>query len=228
MKNIFKIVLVIFIIVIIILVTSFLLYFIEPSYDHSEILTKEEIQSILDKRSTVNNVYVKFVNQQKVGDLGNETEFTEFFVKDSFIKEVATTKNGTLKIMQENKESGEVLWILEDKHTVFKMQNSMSVFSAFEKYEVGDIINQEGVEYIGKTKINDRDTIVLKIQQNWKYKEFIYIDKETGIISKHIMKTLFVTLTNTAEIKMNVVKDDDVKFIDYTSKYPDFTVAGES
>lgn len=228
MKKALKIFLIILIVILVILGIKMFLYFSEPSYDKSLALTNDEIVKIFEKRKDLQNIYVKYTKQQKIGDLDNETLFTEIFLKDELIKEVATTKNGKLKIMQEDRATGNVLWIFETKDTVMKMNNSsMGVFSTFEKNDIPPLEDSNLVEYLGKTKIDERNVVVIKLQEEWNYKEIFFIDEETGIVLKHITKTPLLTLTDVAEIKVGSVKDEDVEFIDYKVKYPEFKVAGE-
>ena len=47
------------------------------------------------------------------------------FVKDNMVKVVETTENGQKKIYQENRDTGEVIWLFETKECIVKYQNKI-------------------------------------------------------------------------------------------------------
>ena len=91
--------------------------------------------------------------------------------------------------------------------------------------------NEESDEYmyLGRTKVNKRDTVVIKLYNNKSYWTTIYyIDEETGIIVKEMRRnspgTLMYTTRKSLKFELNTVTDEDVKKIDYKTIYPDFRV----
>ena len=206
-------------------------YAYNPSYDKSEMMTQEDIQNILNKRLNVKNIYAKNIREDKIGDVGNLILYSEFFVKDNMVKVVETTENGQKKIYQENRNTGEVIWLFETKECIVKYQNKMNAFDIVKGY---DYLNLEedvfisdvytNLDYLGKTKIDDRNVIVILLERNDVVKEFIYIDEETGFILKHITKNPLVQYVSETKIKVDFVTDDEVKMIDYEKEYPNYKV----
>lgn len=206
-------------------------YVYNPSYDKSVVMTKEDIQMVLDKRLDVKNIYVKSVREDKLGAVDNPVVYSEFFVKGNMAKVIEMTENGKRKIYQEDKNSGEGIWIFETKGTVAKFKNQMSAFDLIKGYDYLDLEKDVFASdtyiklvYLGKTKIDDRNVIAVLLERNDRVKELLYIDEETGFILKHITKSIFTNYTTETQIKVGSVTDDDVRFIDYEKDYPDFKV----
>lgn len=231
MKKVLKILLGILIILVFAFGVVMFRYAYDPSYDKSEMMTLEDIQEVLNKRINVKNIYVKNIREDKLGDVDNLILYSEFFVKDNMVKVIEMTENGKRKIYQENRDTGEVIWLFETKEIVSKYQNNMNAFDLVKGYDYlsleDDVFASEvytKLKYLGKTKIDDRNVIVVLLERNDMVKELIYIDEETGFIIKHITKNPFVQYTSEAEIKVGNVTDDDVKFIDYEKEYPNYKV----
>ena len=224
MKKALKVILMIIIVLIIILFLGILIaYSINPTYDKTDMLTKEQVQQILNKRTELNNIYAKFTREDKVGTMGNLTLYTEYFIKDNMAKSVRMTESGKKKIIQEDKDINKVVWIFETDEVVIN-QSHMGVFDTFKIYDTFDISESDGFEYLGKTFIDERPVIAIKLDLSNFAKEYIYIDEETGLIAKHIMKSPFIKITNITEIKPGIVTDEDVAFIDYETEYPDYRI----
>ena len=231
MKKVLKILLGVLIIVAIAFGIIMIRYAYNPSYDKSEMMTKEDIQAVLNKRLDVKNIYVKSVREDKLGEVDNLILYSEFFVKDNMVKVVETTENGKRKIYQENRDIGEVIWLFETKEIVSKYHNNMNAFDLVKGYDYLNLDDDvfafdtyTNLKYLGKTELNNRSVIAVLLERNDMVKEIIYIDEETGFILKHISKHPFVQYTSEAEIKIGIVTDDDVKFIDYEKEYPNYKV----
>lgn len=231
MKNVFKFLILILLVFVIVFGLLMLHYAYTPSYDKSVVMTKEDIQMVLNKRLNVKNIYVKTVKADKLGAVDNPVVYSEFFVKDNMAKVIEMTESGKRKIYQENKNSGEGIWIFETNGIIAKFQNQMSTFDLIKGYDYLDFEKDvfasdtyTKLVYLGKTKIDNRSVIAVLIERNDMVKELIYIDEETGFILKHITKSIFSHYTTETEIKIDILNDENVKFIDYEKEYPDFKV----
>lgn len=231
MKIVLKVLIGVLLVIIITFGVLLFRYAYTPSYDKSTPMTKEDIQLILSKRLNVDNIYVKNVSDQKIGDVNNLISYSEFFIKDNMVKVIETTQNGKRKIYQENTDTKECIWIFETKNIIAKFQNQMSAYDLIKGSDFLDL-NQDvfssstytNLIYLGKTKISNRNVIAVLLERDDKVKEIIYIDEETGFILKHITKNIFTHYTANTEIAQNIVSDDDVKFINYEINYPNFRV----
>lgn len=231
MKNVFKFLILILLVFVIVFGLLMLHYAYTPSYGKSVVMTKEDIQMVLNKRLNVKNIYVKTVKGDKLGAVDNPVVYSEFFIKDNMAKVIEMTESGKRKIYQENKNSGESIWIFETNGTIAKFQNQMSTFDLIKGYDYLDFekdvfasVTYTKLAYLGKTKIDNRSVIAVLIERNDMVKELIYIDEETGFILKHITKSIFSHYTTETEIKIDILNDENVKFIDYEKEYPDFKV----
>lgn len=231
MNKLFKIFIAILIFLVVIIGIIMLCYIYNPTYDITEKISQNDIQNIMNKRLSVENVYIKHTREDKIGDMDNLVLYSEFFVKDNMVKVVETTESGKRKIFQENRDNGEVIWILEPQEIVIKYQNKMNAFDLVKGYDYlnleEDVFSSEtytNLKYLGKTKINNRNVIAVLLERKDMVKEFIYIDEETGFILKHISKNPFIRYTSVAEIEVGKVTDDDVRMIDYESVYPNYRI----
>lgn len=116
-----------------------------------------------------------------------------------------------------------VVMIANEKATDVKWQRNTFVFD-FEYDEENDEYT-----YLGRTKVNGRNTVVVKVYNTQVYTTRIYyIDEETGIIVKEKNKEnsdpLMYRTSHTLKFELDTVTDEDVEKIDYKTKYPDFEV----
>ena len=75
--------------ILIVLVIAFVLlmfrYVYNHSYDKSVVMTKEDIQMVLDKRLDVKNIYVKSVREDKLGAVDNPVVYSDatFYINNN-------------------------------------------------------------------------------------------------------------------------------------------------
>jgi hypothetical protein len=226
MRKSMKIALIIIIVVMIIAGLYVLGYYIDPMFlDKTNHLSKEEIQDILDRRYWITNIYTKYTMQHKEGEIGNLTLYSETYLKDDIAKHITYYENGKKSIVQENRVSNDIINISENEEVVARFfDENFGAFHSFYQSSLYDVDYYYDIfKYLGRTTINGRDSIVIKLQKKGQpIKQIVYIDVETGLITKLVEKNiLFRNITNT-EIKLGVVTDQDVTFIDYGTIYPDF------
>lgn len=224
MKNVKKIVVFCVLVALIILLIMTFQYFMMPSFEHANTMSKEEVTEVLNKRKTIDKLYAMFESEVKSGGTeDNHILYKEFFINNNFAKMVSTLEKGEKQIYQEDKSNGEIVWISELDELIIKMDNpQMSVFAGIYGYDLSDLEDYEEFKHLGNTTLDGRECIVIFLMsKNSKVREIVYVDKETGLISKHIKKTLFRTITDVT--KISVLKDENF-MIDAEITYPNYKV----
>ena len=225
--------------------------------DKSNPLTIEEVLSLSDNSGDITNIHIVckdpgtfedtwemlFPNKktkEKLNDggtIGYSIGEIETFVKDDKIVKLSKDKNRT-------KEKGiydEIIYNWEDIEAKESITLSINgkyglhlkndeIHVSWKSYFFDTEKNEENGEYfyLGQTKMNGRDTVVIKIYDSSVYTMRVYyIDKATGLIVKEKYKKsdmLMYTTRRTLEFEINTVTDNDVEKIDYKTRYPDFNV----
>ena len=203
-------------VIIVILLVIFFVSIQDPSYDKTQNLSKEDVQSVLDKSLELDNVYIKHTSDI---DIANNILYLEYYLKDDMIKKVVVAEDGSKTISQKNIKQSKWLDIHEDKKLILKLTRQDGNNTGYI-----NLSDSNYFKYLGKTKINDRDVIAIKIREDEKFmKEIFYIDEETGIVIKNVVKLSFITLEEeTREFEIGNVTDEDVAWIDFETEYPDF------
>lgn len=186
-------------------------------------LSKSDVQTILDKRSTLSSVHTRvymfpetFVNEN------SPTAYIEFFMHDNFAQVAYVLQNGQKIIYQEDKTTGDVILINELlKNILLKIEN-LSPFSFRTLKDLSDISKYKKFKYLGSTMINERETIIVFLQENKdSAKELVYIDKETGIVVKYCCDYGDLYVEELTQIEPL----NDVNFmIDIEKTYPEYKV----
>lgn len=228
MKKSLKVLCGIIIILIVLILIFTIRYFLDPSYDKSELYTKEMVQELLNKRFNLTNVYARYEKEIKIGDSDNYTLYSEFFIKDNMAKVISTTENGKKKIFEEDKNLGKIVWIHETSENIMILNDEkMGAFYSIFHYDLSNLEDYISLDFLGETEIEGRNNIVVRLIEKDSFptkKDIVYIDIGTGLISKHVIKTLFTYTEDITEIKEGIVEDKDVKWIDYESEYPNYKV----
>ncbi len=222
MKNVKKVLLICVLIVLIVLLAMIFQYFITPSFEHANTMSKENVTEVLNKREAIDNLYAKFESEVKSGGTeDNHILYKEFFIDNNFAKMVSTLEKGEKQIYQEDKSTGEIVWISELDELIIKMNNpQMSVFAGIYGYDLSDLEDYEVFRHLGNTTLDGRECIVIFLMaKNSNVREIVYVDKETGLINKHIKKTLFRTITDVTQI--NTLEDKSF-MIDAEMTYPNY------
>ena len=198
---------------------AFFIWWMDPLFDTSgKKLTYEELRKLAESFQDISNVYVK--------NGTSDSEYFEYYKKDDTIMQ-HKYQSGELRGMQWNKigSKGKIVilpeknlsgfFIIED--IVSKQYNINSYLPDVAEYDSNKIENYT-YTFLGKTKINDRDTLVAKFLDCDRkfHKKLFYIDEETGFIVKEIDKEFpFKTNEYVFEFKTGVVTDEDVKELNY-------------
>ncbi len=187
-------------------------------------LSRDEVQALLNKQDSLTNIYVKYYTFPQKIISGDETNlFTEFFRYSDNAQVVYTSESGNKIINQENKSTGDCIFISERLENIMYTSNDVSAFSlGFGCSDISAIADYKIFKYLGETSINDRKNVVVFLQYDTdSSKDYVFIDIETGIITKHISIDNESYMFDFAQIK---TLDNDDFVINIDEKYPDYKV----
>lgn len=212
MKKIFKI---IFLIIILLIISCLLLVFFDPLYNRKNTLTINDIGVLLSKSGHTPNYYYKVEeSSSNITNTSNDTNNVikrEYFIKDNFIKEILTMQNGGKSIYWEDSNTGELIMIYYSQKKIIVSNTNMGTLgiSSEAKQNGIDLSNNMKYKFLGRTTINNRSTVVIKLYHELN-KEYYYIDEDTGIIIKIVYKGLFHSSADTKNIVFNKVTNNDI------------------
>lgn len=187
-------------------------------------LSRDEVQTLLDKQNSLTNIYIKYYTfPQKIISENETNLFTEFFRYNDNAQVVYTSESGNKIINQENKSTGECIFISERLKNIMYTSNDVSAFSlGFGCADISNISDYKTFKYLGETSIEDRKNIIVFLQYDDNSpKDYVFIDIETGIITKHISIDNESYMFDFAQIK---TLDNDNFVINIDEKYPDYKV----
>ncbi len=168
-------------------------------------LSIEDVQTILDKRNLLTGVHIELERNSIVADEHEENPImnnSEMFMYGDYAQVCNYLENGKRIITQEDKTTGEKYIISEDNETILAV-SQLDVFNNVINYDVANISAYKKFKYLGTTKIEDRENIIIFLQRdNKSQKEFIYIDTETGLITKHVFESEDYHVVDSAKIKL--------------------------
>lgn len=222
-KKILIIFLIVILIILLILVIREMQINNEQIIDRSNALSRDEVIELLDKGATYNNYY-------RCVETPNGKE--EMYYKDDILAYYINSHLYYWMNLSENEKEMIIIDDYEDKVASyvegFKDANFRMDYTQLGYYSTVYDTNIE-YKYIGITKLNNRDTIVVKtITRKNPISSFeinYYIDKETGVIvkRKEIEKFLFIS-TSVREldrgVQFDTVTSEDVAKPDLT----DYTI----
>lgn len=187
-------------------------------------LSRDEVQALLDKQDSLTNIYVKYYTfPQKIISEDDPNLFTEIFRYNDNAQVVYTSESGNKIISQENKSTGDCIFISERLKNIMYTSNDVSAFSlGLGCIDISNIANYKTFKYLGETLIENRKNVIVFLQyDNDSSKNYVFIDVETGIITKHISIDNEFYMFDFAQIK---TLDNDDFVIDINEKYPDYKV----
>ena len=207
MKKFWIILLIVIIVILVALFSTFFILNLDPSYDKSEMLTQEDVQEILNKRKDIDNIYFKFVDF--------EGKTSEVYIKGDMKKSVTINEDGTKKIVSGSITTEGKGMIIDEASK--KISSLTMPASSLDRYDLElNIIDNENFNYfkfLGKTTVNDRNVIAVKLNKDQNFvKNILYIDEETGIIVKDISSLLKLKAEeyNVLDMKIGEVTDEDI------------------
>ena len=190
----------------------------------NNIMSREEVIGLLEKGKEYPNYY--YSSQTKIlGNKLNETNITEYYIKDN-VK--STVVNGK-QVEWTNYNTNENIRILgehdgKDYLRIGDIQSEINLNSQM-GFDYSLITNTEqyNFEYLGEKEENDKTYVIVKVWNKERPKIFstkFKIDKETGLITERIDYVFYgIILTKTTtdrNVKLDVVKDEDVLKPDMT------------
>ena len=215
----------IIVVIVVIIVVSILLYEIsimsDGKLDISNKMSKAEVVELLDKGSKYNNYYTSI--QQK-GLFYKSRNKEEYYIKDNI---VSYYSNSNL-VSWSNYNTKENIYLVNN--VAYVSNNSLErVKYSQNKFDYSNIVNANSskalndspdyttyYKYVGKTKYNGRDAIIIQILDktradiNMKY----IIDLNTGLIQKKIdylnIGILMIRIDTDRNIKLDCVTDQDI------------------
>lgn len=227
MNKVLKILLIVLSGILILMICYFNIIHFQGVLDKSEPMTREEVVSLLEKGKEYKNYYYSPENRGISGfieKLNKDYSKTEFYIKDNIVK---IKVNGT-DMRWENYNTGEIISIIEENEekkylfisTIDKYYRDSNVENQmgfdYSLISSEDIFNTD-FEYMGRRKINNRKTILVKVwnKESLKicYPIIFYIDEDTGLIMKRIDYTTmgFVKIECDRNIKLDVVSEENVE-----------------
>lgn len=167
-------------------------------------LSRKDVQTILDRRNSLTSVHIKLDRRSIISDEYEENPIInniEMFMYGDYAQVCNYLENGKRIITQENKATGEKYIISEDNETILAV-SQLNIFNNVINYDVSNISTYKKFKYLGTTKIENRENIIIFLQRdNKSQKEFVYIDAETGLITKHVFECEDYHIVDSAKIE---------------------------
>lgn len=194
---------VVLIAVVLLIILLFIVLFFFTSFRSG--LSRKEVQTILDKRNLLTGVHIELERNSIIADEHEENPIMnnrEMFMCGDYAQVCNYLKNGQRIIAQEDKATGEKYYISEEYETILSVPQ-VDVFNNVINYDVANISAYRKFKYLGTTKIEDRENIIIFLQyDNDSQKEFVYIDVETGLITKHVFECEDYHVVDSAKIEL--------------------------
>ena len=219
--NLKNVVIIILALVIIALVVA--IYFLTNSstlqvstYAKENPMSKEEVLSLVEKGAEYSNWYmtVETVVEEKMNVEGrkevpeNEDAYrikTEEYYKDNVLVVKTSQLNKQDNLSWTDYNTGDQINITNEGEKKTIEENKI-------EEEIRDsrvLLNQ--FEYLGETKYQYRDCIVIKITTKDGEEQLYYIDSEKGILLKHVMNHANAISTILYNMQYDVVTDENIE-----------------
>ena len=220
MENSRKVRNIVLIVILVVLAVLAVLYFLTPIFKSG--LSRDDVQAILDKRNSLTSVYVELDRRSIIPDENEKNPImsnVELYMNGEYAQVRNYLKNGKRIIAQENRATGEAYYISEDNETILAVSQP-NILNGVINYDLSNISFYKKFKYLGTTKIDDRKNIIIFLQgDDESQREFVYIDEETGLITKHIFECEDYHIVDSAKIKP--LNNTDF-MIDVEKAYPDY------
>lgn len=225
MENSRKIKNVVLIVVLALLALFVILYFFTPIFRSG--LSRKDIQAILDKRNSLTSIHARVYDlPENSVTSSSPTAYIEFFMHDNFAQVSYVLQDGQKIIYQEDKTTGNVTFISEPAKNILLNFNHLKAFSFWPLKNYDNIFEYDKFEYLGSTKINERETSIISLQMdNTSEKEIVYIDNETGFIVETASDD---GTLHTAEFAHIEPLNNSDFVIDIEKTYPDYKITDMS
>ena len=222
-KKILIIFLIVILIILLILVIREMQINNDQIIDSSNALSQDEVIELLDKGATYNNYYRCVETPNGKEEMYYKDNILAYYINSHLYYWMNLSENEKEMIIIDDYENKVASYVEDFKDTIFPIEHTQLGY-----YSTIYDTNIE-YKYIGVTKLNNRDTIVVKTiskkdsLSNLEIK--YYIDKETGVIvkRKEIEKFLFIS-TSVRDfdrgIQFDTVTSEDVAKPDLT----DYTI----
>ena len=231
--NLKNVVIIILALVIIALVVA--IYFLTNSstlqvstYAKENPMSKEEVLSLVEKRAEYSNWYmtVETVVEEKMNVEGrkevpeNEDAYrikTEEYYKDNVLVVKTSQLNKQDNLSWTDYNTGDQINITNEgeKKTIEenKIEEEIRDSRVLLNSNIIEDLKREGnqFEYLGETKYQYRDCIVIKITTKDGEEQLYYIDSEKGILLKHVMNHANAISTILYNMQYDVVTDENIE-----------------
>ena len=226
MKKFLKIMGIIVCIMMVMLVMYFIMIHFNGFLDKSNMMSREEVVTLLEKGKAYPNYYyasdmhMMFVNFSKNN--------TEYFIKDGIVK---CTNNGMILTWTNyNTDENNTFWhnSKDNKNyaTISKVSDPNNQKNPYEQmgFDYSLIADEKTTnmdfEYMGERMYNSRSTILVKVwdKDSSKMNSIIfYIDKDTGLIMRRIDYSAFglMKMDCNRNVKMDMVTDKDAVNVEH-------------
>lgn len=200
--------------------------FYEPSFNKTNIMTEEEIKTLVKNGATYENYsyHNRYTKIEKIKD-GEITQVNNYIKGNKMLQEV----------QRQNAETTYNWFDFDTKEVVVTSYTNKKILDITRKEELElslsirqnatELDSFDGIKYLGETKIEDRTQIVVKVwNKNAAYYHFLYyIDKESGLITKVEYSILGIykqvlekNIEYNTVTEEQVAKPDLTKFTNYT------------